>query len=83
MPRQSALAHAAITPIAVPPALKPRALRLAAAVAYSGISRSELYRLAGAGRVRFIKSGATTLVVTETIDSHIDSLPAAPITTRT
>lgn len=60
----------------------PRNLRIVAAVAYSGISRSELYRLAAAGRVRFIKSGATTLVDVASLDAYIDGLPAAPIATH-
>jgi len=59
--------------------MKPRFLRLADATTYSGLSRSELYRLAGAGKIDFVKSGASTLAVTESLDAHLDSLPKAKI----
>jgi len=59
--------------------LKPRLLRLTDAATYSGLSRSELYRLAGAGKIDFVKSGASTLAVTESLDAHLDSLPKAKI----
>jgi excisionase family DNA binding protein len=42
-----------------------------------GGSRSTVYRLLRAGKLRAIKRGTTTLVLTESIDEYMASLPPA------
>lgn len=49
--------------------------------AVSGLSRSTLYRLAGEGRIRLVKSGRTTLADLASVRRHLASLPAAEIRT--
>jgi excisionase family DNA binding protein len=43
----------------------------------TGISRSEIYRLLSAGKLRAIKSGRTTLIVWTSVVEHLNGLPAA------
>ena len=43
------------------------------------ISRTELYRLLGAGRIRAVKQGVRTLVLTDSIRAHLAALPPAVI----
>jgi excisionase family DNA binding protein len=57
-----------LQPIGVPPLL--------AAVLIGG-SRSTVYRLLNAGKLRAIKRGTATLVLTESIYAYLASLPAA------
>ena len=52
---------------------------IADAVAFSGIGRSRLYELAGAGRVLFKKAGARTLCDMASLKSLIASLPDAQL----
>jgi len=54
---------------------KPRAMRLALAAKYSGLSRASLYRRWQAGEVEFIKAGSATLVDVESLDRLLASLP--------
>lgn len=44
-----------------------------------GLSRSTLYRLAGEGRVRFVKCGRTTLVDVGSVRAFVAALPVATI----
>ena len=57
----------------------PAALRIPAASAWSGLSRSALYRAAGEGRLRLIKAGRSTLVDTASLAALLASLPTANI----
>jgi hypothetical protein len=45
----------------------------------SGLSRSALYREAGAGRIRMVKLGRSTLVCMASVRVFLDSLPPARI----
>lgn len=44
-----------------------------------GISRRELYRLAGEGRIRFLKNGRATLVDAASVRAFLATLPTATI----
>ncbi|MDE2580921.1 MAG: hypothetical protein KGL52_04755 [Rhodospirillales bacterium] len=63
-------------PIAAPP---PALLRIPAAVRFSGISRSELYRLAGEDKLTMRKLGRSTLIDAASLQRVIDGLPVASI----
>jgi excisionase family DNA binding protein len=43
----------------------------------TGISRSEIYRLLSAGKLRAVKSGRTTLIVWTSVVEHLNGLPSA------
>lgn len=45
----------------------------------SGMSRSAIYRAAGAGHIRLVKLGRTTLVDMVSVRAFLDSLPPARI----
>lgn len=45
----------------------------------TGISRSQLYRLAAAGKIVFRKCGRTTLVDWASMRSYLDGLPQAEL----
>ena len=62
-----------------PHTLPPLALPLARAVAWSGLSRSTLYRLAAQGRVRLVKAGRSTLVDAHSIRTLVAALPPATV----
>jgi excisionase family DNA binding protein len=55
----------------------PVSMSIATAVRWSGISRSEMYNLLARGRIRAVKAGRKTLVLTETLQTYIRSLPSA------
>ncbi|NKC33387.1 excisionase [Roseomonas sp. BU-1] len=65
------------------PSIKPAEARagftISGAVAWSGLSRSALYREAGAGRLLFRKCGRTTIVDGASLAALVASLPAASI----
>ena len=48
----------------------------------SGISRSELYRRMAAGQIQAVKSGRTTLVLIDSLRTHLASLPPATFRQR-
>jgi hypothetical protein len=54
----------------------PAAQSVPAALAYSGLSRSGLYRAAARGEIEFRKVGRSTLVLTDSLDRFLASLPA-------
>jgi hypothetical protein len=60
-------------------AVEPIALPILAAVAISGLSRSAIYREAGAGRIKLMKLGRTTLVDMGSVRALLASLPVANI----
>lgn len=55
--------------------------RIPLATHITGLSRSRLYRLAGEGRIRFVKVGGATLVDMASVRTFLASLPAATIRT--
>lgn len=59
----------------------PEALTIERASSTFGISRTSLYRLAGAGNVRFIKLGRTTLVDCNSVRAFLAAQPSAVIRT--
>jgi hypothetical protein len=59
--------------------VEPLTLSIADAVRWSGICRSELYVLIGAGKLKALKSGRKTLVVAASLREHVENLPAAQI----
>jgi excisionase family DNA binding protein len=57
----------------------PEAVPLPRAPGVFGISRSSLYRLAGDGRIRFVKIGRSTLVDAASVRAFLASLPAVQV----
>jgi len=55
--------------------LRPRFLKIPAAVTYGGIGRSKLYQLAAKYPELFRKNGRTTLVDLQVYDSILNTLP--------
>jgi len=58
---------------------EPIAITLREAIRLGGLSRSDLYRRAGAGQVIFRKSGATVVVDYASLKALVTSLPLAQI----
>ena len=54
----------------------PEMVPLPKAPAWSGLSRSNLYRLAAQGRIRMVKIGARTLVDAASVRAFLATLPA-------
>jgi hypothetical protein len=61
---------------------RPRFGRLPAATAYSGLSRSTLYILAGENPDLFKKNGSAIIVNFDVLDRLLDDLPLAKIKPR-
>ena len=53
--------------------------RIPAATAMSGLSRSAIYLLAGAGKIRLVKAGRATLVDLASVREYLQGLPEACI----
>ena len=64
-----------------PSPITPEMVPLPRAPAVFGLSRSHLYRLAAAGRVRMVEAGARTLVDAASVRAFLASLPPAQIRT--
>ena len=60
-----------------PTRIDPIAVPIPEAVTFSGMSRSAVYRELANGNLRAVKSGSRTLVLVESIRSHLASLPTA------
>ena len=58
-------------------ASRPLVVKPTEAARLIGESRNTVYRLLAAGKLRAVKRGTSTLVVTDSIDEHMASLPAA------
>ena len=56
---------------------RPLALTIHEGVRISGLSRSELYRRLSDGKLRAVKSGSRTLILMDSLQAHLASLPAA------
>lgn len=63
----------------MPHPIMPATVTIARAVRHSGLSRASLYRLAGDGRLTFLKAGRSTLVDFASLTAHLASLPRATI----
>ncbi|HEX5185053.1 MAG TPA: helix-turn-helix domain-containing protein [Allosphingosinicella sp.] len=55
-----------------PAPLDPISVRIPEAVRLTGLSRSRLYELIGSGEIEFVKVGASTLVLVESLRAFID-----------
>ncbi|MBO6768416.1 MAG: helix-turn-helix domain-containing protein [Erythrobacter sp.] len=53
--------------------IEPIAMRITEACRYLGIGRSTLYVLIGQGELEYIKLGSSTLVLTESLKSLVES----------
>ncbi len=60
----------------------PLALTMHEAVRVSGLSRSELYRRLADGKVRAVKSGSRTLILMDSLQTHLSNLPPASFAIR-
>lgn len=60
----------------------PVTMPLPRATGWSGLSRTTLYRLAAAGRIRMVKAGARTLVDCASVRAYLATLPEAAIGKR-
>lgn len=58
---------------------EPSYVKIPSAVARTGISRATLYRLAGAGLIRFVKVGRSSLVEWQALKAYLAMRPAANI----
>jgi hypothetical protein len=58
---------------------RPRYQKIARAIDYSGISRSQLYVLAAQHSGLFVKNGDSTLVNFDILDTILDGFPPAEI----
>lgn len=56
-----------------------RFMPVTVALTYSGIGRTALYRAIAQGKVLARKAGRATLIERESLDRHLDDLPAAKI----
>lgn len=61
---------------------RPRVYPVPEACRQIGHGKSKLYELIGEGLLEARKSGGTTLILTESIDRYLASLPPADIRTR-
>ena len=55
--------------------MRPHSMTIADTVKWSGIGRTKLYELLGDGKVQAIKLGTRTLVLTESVERFLGSLP--------
>ncbi len=56
---------------------QPLSVTIAGATARSGINRTKLYELVGAGTLEAVKCGTRTLVLVSSLDAYVASLPRA------
>lgn len=56
--------------------ITPAYLKVPVAVAYSGIGRSTLYELMGAGKIRSHRIGAARVIDRESLDAFITAQPS-------
>jgi hypothetical protein len=53
----------------------PRLMRVKQFIAFSGLSRSRIYRLAKSGDIKLVRLGASTYVDVPTAMAYLDGLP--------
>lgn len=56
---------------------QPITYTLAAAIALTGISRSQIYRELSAGKIKALKNGKSLLIEAESLRNHVANLPSA------
>ena len=61
------------------PSITPVAIGISDAVAMVGISRAQIYRLVGAGKINMVKSGRRSLIPVSSLIGYVQSLPDAKI----
>jgi excisionase family DNA binding protein len=54
------------------PPMEPISVRVPEALRLTGLSRSRLYELLGSGEIEFVKVGASTLVLVESLRAFIE-----------
>jgi hypothetical protein len=57
----------------------PQMLSIRNAVLSSGLGRTKIYALIGAGKIRAVKADSRTLVVARSLYTYLESLPPAEI----
>lgn len=65
-----------------PPCSEPISVRLPEAVRLTGLSRSRLYELIGAGEIEVVKVGASTLVLVASLRAYLErqrKRPGSPL----
>lgn len=55
--------------------MHPKAMTIPKACAYSGCGRTKIYELIAQNRIEAVKLGARTLIITESLDRFLASLP--------
>ena len=60
----------------------PIAATIANVSRWTGLSRSEIYRLLARGKLKAVKSGRSTLVLMDSVVEHMASLPPATFRAR-
>lgn len=59
-----------------PDAMPPYSMTIAETVRWSGIGRTKLYELLGDGKIKAVKLGTRTLVLTQSVEQFLASLPS-------
>jgi excisionase family DNA binding protein len=59
--------------------MQPIALSIPEAAKFSGIGRTRLWELVSSGKVRAVKHGTRTLVLTDSLRAYVESLPAVEV----
>ena len=79
--KQAALAEANTAGTSRQPVV-PAFLKVPTAVAYSGIGRSTMYELMGAGKIKSHLIGASRVIDRESIDQYVSSQPGEAVNPR-
>lgn len=61
------------------PSTIPMTITISDAVAMVGISRAQIYRLAGKRQINMVKSGRRSLIVVSSLIAYVQNLPDAVI----
>jgi len=56
---------------------RPYSMRVLAACKHSGLGRTKLYQLIAQGKITALKCGSRTLILTDSLETYIASLPRA------
>ncbi len=59
--------------------IRPRVISIPETARYIGRSRSHVYDLLAAGKIKAVKDGKRTLPILDTVDAHLDSLPLVAV----
>jgi excisionase family DNA binding protein len=75
------MVHIGVRTTAEPAMHTPYAFTVNDAAAYSGIGRTRLYELIGAGKLEALKAGKRTLIVSDSLRRYLETLPRADVRT--